>query len=90
MRCERSAIELFRGPDAAEGMAAFREKRRPGLAELTRSGEQAVADAAHGHDQLRVVGLVLDLQPQSPDVRVDEPGVAEVLVPPHPFEQLIP
>ena len=53
------------------------------------SGEQAVADAADGDDQLRVVGVVLDLHPQATHVGVDEPGVAEVLVAPHPFQQLV-
>ena len=37
----------------------------------------------------RIVGLVLDLHPQPADVGVDEAGVAEVVVAPHPFEQVV-
>ena len=53
------------------------------------SGDQAVADAAGGDDQRRFVGLILDLHPQAADVGVDEARIAEVLVAPHPLEQLI-
>ena len=38
---------------------------------------------------LRVVGVVLDLDPQPAHVGVDEAAVAEVLVAPHPLEQLV-
>ena len=38
---------------------------------------------------LGVVGLVLDLHPQPPDVGVDEAAVAEVVVAPDPFEELV-
>ena len=57
---------------------------------MSGSAEQAVAEAADGDDQPRVVGVVLDLHPQAPHVGVDEPRVAEVLVPPHPLQQLVP
>ena len=50
---------------------------------------QPVADAPHGHDELGVVGVVLDLHPQPADVGVDEAAVAEVVVAPHPLEQLV-
>jgi hypothetical protein len=51
--------------------------------------DQAVPDAPHGDDQLGIVGVILDLHPQAADVGVDEPGVAEVLVAPHPLEELV-
>ena len=39
--------------------------------------------------ELGVVGVVLDLDAQAADVGVDQAAVAEVLVAPHPLEQLI-
>src|SRR5262249_20377777 len=50
---------------------------------------QPVADPPHRHDELGVVGLVLDLHPQPADVGVDEAAVAEVVVAPHPLEELV-
>ena len=41
-----------------------------------------VADAAHRHDDLGVLGVVLDLRAQPLDVDVDEPGVGGVAVAP--------
>ena len=46
---------------------------------------EAVADRAHGLDQVGV--LLAELGPQAPDVDVDRAGAAVVLVAPHPREQ---
>ncbi len=53
------------------------------------SADEAVAEAAHGEDDLGLVGVILDLHPQAADVGVDKAGVTEVLVAPHPLEQVV-
>jgi len=50
---------------------------------------ELVAQAPHGDDERRVRGVVLDLRAQPPDVGVDEASVAEVVVAPDPFEELL-
>ena len=54
----------------------------------SRSGPaRLVADAAHGHDDLGVLRVVLDLGAQPLHVDVDQPGVAGVPVAPDLLEQ---
>ena len=36
------------------------------------SGDEAVPEATDGDDDLRLVGVILDLHPQAADVGVDE------------------
>ena len=50
-------------------------------------GAGLVADAAHGHDDLGALGVVLDLGAQPLDVDVDEAGVTGVAVAPDLLEQ---
>src|SRR6056297_749779 len=73
-----------------EARTAPTSPQRPG-GDVRRNsaGHEAVPDASGGDDQLRIVRVILDLEPEPTDVRVDETGVAEVLVAPHPLEQLI-
>src|ERR1700729_1119290 len=54
------------------------------------SDSQLVAHASDGEDELRVGRVRFDLGPQTADMDVDQPPVAEVVVAPHPFEQLLP
>src|SRR5580693_4402846 len=54
------------------------------------SRHQLVAHAPDGEYVLGHRGVRLDLGAQAPDVDVDEPAVAEVVVAPHPVEQLLP
>jgi hypothetical protein len=49
---------------------------------------EAVPDRPDGRDEVGV--LLAELGPQPPDVDVDGPGAAVVLVPPHPAEQGLP
>src|ERR1039458_8049967 len=49
---------------------------------------EAVADRAHGLDQVRV--FLAQLCPKPPDVDVDGAGAAVVLVAPDPIEQRLP
>ena len=91
--------EAERGPPQVEqpaprAGAAPSRPARPGP--RVRSGPRAplisgrarlVPDAAHGHDDLGVLGVVLDLRAQPLDVDVDEPGVTGVAVAPDLLEQ---
>jgi hypothetical protein len=43
--------------------------------------------AAHGHDDLGILRVLLDLGAQALDVDIDEPGVGLVLVTPNLLEQ---
>ena len=76
---------------AADGVPALRERRprrrgRSGLSRHSpgdqRGDAEAVADRAHGLDQVGV--LLAELGPEAPDVDVDRAGAAVVLVAPHP------
>ncbi len=51
---------------------------------------EPIPNAAHGEDELRILGLIFDLDSQPVNVCVDQTTVTEVVVSPHPFEQLIP
>src|SRR3954454_13371215 len=46
-----------------------------------------VADTANGHDDLRTLGVALDLGPQTLHMDIDEPGVRRVPVSPDLFQQ---
>src|SRR5665647_1052552 len=50
-------------------------------------GTRTVADAAHGHDDLGMLGVVLDLRTQALDVDVDQTRVTGVPITPHLLEQ---
>src|SRR5688572_11469978 len=56
---------------------------------VTASALELVAEPADGHDVAGVGGVGLDLRAQAADVDVHEPAVAEVVVAPHPLEQLL-
>src|SRR5437762_12319740 len=60
--------------------------RRPHLAG---SGLELVAQAPHGGHVAGVGGVDLDLGPEPAHVDVDEAAVAEVVVAPDPFEELL-
>ena len=68
---------------------AHRQREHQGepAAEWSRAGDEAVADAAHGLDQRRLLRIVLDLRPQPLHGRVDEARVAQVVVVPDQLEQ---
>src|SRR4051794_1753599 len=53
-------------------------------------GAGLVADTAHGHDDLRVLGVDLDLRPETLHMHVNEPGVRCVPVAPDRLEQRLP
>src|SRR5699024_4141201 len=55
----------------------------PGPTGSSGAATGAVADAADGHDDLRVLRVVLDLRAQPLDVDVDQSGVGAVAVAPH-------
>ena len=76
---EMSALseELFAAPTPPRACwPSARSVRRSGRVDRTcsdgYSGHQAVADAAHRDDQFRIVGMILDLQPQPSHVGVDQ------------------
>src|SRR4051812_1614630 len=50
-------------------------------------GASLVAHAAHGDDDLRMLGVAFDLRAQPLDVNVDEAGVGGVPVAPHLLEE---
>src|SRR6478736_3653526 len=78
-RHQRRGSALSEGRfDTARPSATRRRSRR--LARL-------VADAAHRHHDLRVLGVALDLRPQPLHVHVDQPGVGGVPVAPHLLQQ---
>ena len=79
--CRRSAAACRASTDCSSEARARRGEAESAL--------QSVADAPHRHDELGVVGVVLDLDPEPADVGVDEPAVAEVVVAPHPLEELV-
>ena len=74
----RSSASARRKPDAADPGAA------PGHSALP----EAVADAAHGQDQLRLVRILLDLLAQVADVHVDRARLAVVGAAAEALEQL--
>src|SRR3982074_3054686 len=72
---------VFRSTRRALGLRAPTDAgQRPGLAE-------AVAHRAHRLDQPRV--LLAELRPEPPDVDVDRPRPAVVLVAPYPRQELL-
>src|SRR3954463_4143431 len=48
-----------------------------------------VADTANGHDDLRTLGVALDLGPQTLHMDIDEPGVRRVPVSPDLFPEIV-
>src|SRR4249920_2428791 len=73
-------------PTPTASTNAIVRRRRKGIgARLARV--EAVADPAHGVDQLRLFRIVLDLGPQPLDGRVHETRIAEVVVVPDELEQ---
>src|SRR3954470_5122789 len=68
------------GPATGPDVRATIRSARPGL----------VADAANSHDDLRTLGVALDLGPQTLHMDIDEPGVRRVPVTPDLFQQHLP
>ncbi len=64
---------------------ASRRGRGPAARHCQRSAHQTVTKSTNGDDQPRVVGMVLDLQSQAPDMGVDEAAISEVFVAPDPL-----
>src|SRR5687768_10570526 len=63
---------------------------RPAVFTANGSRLDLVAETSDGDDVPGVGGIGLDLGAQTPDVDIDQPAVAEVVVAPHPLEQLLP
>ena len=82
-RGSRSRVPVRR---AVPGRRRWPPRQRPRLPTARRQA-QAVADAAHGVDQGRV--LVVDLVAQVADVGLEDAGVAGERVVPHRFEDLL-
>src|ERR1700728_3531811 len=94
----KTKVTLARTPRCAHGPRRERQRatrmiRRAGSggcsARLTTSGDQLVAHSADREDVTGECWVRLDLGAQAPDVDVDQPAVAEVVVAPHPVEQLL-
>src|SRR4051794_12109590 len=75
-----------RTPSSASTFACLRSA--PVCARLP-SCLQLVTEAPHRHEVSRFRRIGFDLRAQTPDVRVDEPAVTEVVVSPHALEQLL-
>src|ERR1700710_665497 len=67
-------------------VSRVRSERRRGMASAVRVAE-AIADAAHGEEVLRLLGVELELLAQMADVDVDRARVAVGGVAPDPRQQ---
>ena len=76
-----------RRPSRRDGRVTNRRGHRDGSGRIGPSGLQLVPKTSNGDDVTGVGGVGFDLRAQAPDVDIDESAVAEIAVPPHPFEK---